>query len=173
MCIQSDSTKTYRKLFQTDVLACGVVKYVLLYIILLFTPYVDYSERSFLSVNNLSDSKAERKPLLIEIICGRKNAFWYPVNSWSKESNRGGQCNRSTVFLRIFGRLGQSWTPVTQKMCFPCICIANKSALVCFLCSDSCRRTHVVCQQLFTKPWLLSHVVTQPLPGSSTNKFFI
>ena len=75
MCFQSDSTKTYRELFQTDVLAYGVVKYVLLYIILLFTPYVDYSERSFFSVNNLSDSKAEQKPLLIEIICGREKRF--------------------------------------------------------------------------------------------------
>ena len=168
MCIQSDSTKTYRELFQTDVLACGVVKYVLLYIYTSFYSVCWLSERSFLSVNNLSDSKSERKPLLIEIICGREMRFDIRSTSDLKRVTEGDNVIGFHNFLRIFGRLGQSWTPVTQKMCFPCICIANKSALVCFLCSDSCRRTHVVCQQLFTKPWLLSNVVTQPLPGSST-----
>ena len=108
MCIQSVSTKTYRKLFQTDVLACGVVKYVLLYIILLFTPYVDYSERSFLSVNNLSDSKAERKPLLIEIICGREMRFDVRSILDLKRVTEGDNVIGFHNFLRIFGRLGQS-----------------------------------------------------------------
>ena len=108
MCIQSDSTKTYRELFQTDVLAYGVVKYVLLYIILLFTPYVDYSERSFRASINLSDSKSERKPLLIEIICGREMCFDIRSTFDLKRVTEGDNVIGFHNFLRIFGRLGQS-----------------------------------------------------------------
>ena len=88
--------------------------------------------------------------MLVEITCGQ-DPFWYLVKfRYVKRSEpRGTMQSAPTSFFENFGRLCQSWTPITQKNVSLCFCVANESALVCFLCSDSCRRTHVWCQQRF------------------------
>jgi len=151
MCFQSDSIKTSRELFQTDVLACGCLwrcKVRTFVRCILFCMLIFPSEERL--------PMSERKNNWLEIIlCPKSILIIRSIFYILKGITAGDLVIGFRSFWEELEDLGQSWAPVTQILCIPCICVANNLPWFVFECSDSCRRTHDECQQLFSKPLLL------------------
>ena len=107
MCFQSDSIKTSRELFQTDVLACGCLwRYkVRTFVRCILFLHVDFSER-----REIADIRA--KDQLVRNNFVSEEHFDYSVNFlYSKGNNRGGLSHR---FSQFFEKIWKNWARVER-----------------------------------------------------------